>query len=156
LDLMLLGFPAAAQRQGACSLQEAEDLSHPTSLCFAHSIATRVQLIARDGAALAEHAGRVLRLANEQGLELWQALGSVYRGWARVDAGELAPGIELMRQGLARYRALGARLSVPYYLAILATAQATAGEHGEALDLLAEALRVSEAGAERWAEAEIH
>lgn len=156
LASMLLGDPEAARGYGERSLREAGDLSHPTTLCFAHSIATRVHLFGRNMKALAEHADMVMRLANEQGLELWRALAEIYCGWSRVDAGRLDQGIELMRGGLARYRELGARLWVPQYLVTLAVAQAKAGDREEALAALAEASRASDASGERWADAEIH
>jgi hypothetical protein len=41
LDVLLLGFPDAAQRLAEQSVEEARRLAHPTSLCFAHSIASR-------------------------------------------------------------------------------------------------------------------
>ncbi|HEX7968487.1 MAG TPA: AAA family ATPase, partial [Stellaceae bacterium] len=156
LDLMLLGYPDAARHSTERSLQEAGELSHPTTLCFAHSIATRVQLIGRNVNALAEHAGVVMRFANEHGLELWRALAEIYCGWSRVDARREDEGIDFMRRGWARYGGLGARLAAPLYLVTLAVAQARAGDGEEALAVLAEASRASDAGDERWIDAEIH
>jgi predicted ATPase/class 3 adenylate cyclase len=156
LDLMLLGYPDAARRSTERSLQEAGELGHPITLCFAHSIATRVQLLGRNTNALAEHASMVTRSANEYGFELWLALADIYSGWSRVDAGREDEGIDFMRRGVARYRGLGARLATPLYLVTLAAALARAGDGGEALEVLTEASRASDAGNERWIDAEIH
>jgi predicted ATPase len=156
LASMLLGDAEAARRYGERSLEEAGELSHPTTLCFAHSIATRVHLFGRNMSAMAAHADMVMRLANEQGLELWRALADIYCGWSRADAGRDDEGIDLMRRGLARYRELGARLWVPQYLVTLAVTEARAGDREGALALLAEASKVSSTGDERWIDAEIH
>lgn len=156
LDLMLMGFAEEAQRQSACALAEASALAHPTSLCFAHSIATRIAFARRDGEGLSRHAGMVMRLSNEQGLGLWQALGEIYRGWTAAHAGRVGDAIASIRGGLARYRAGGARLSLPLYLLTLATAQAHAGDPDAAAATIGEALQASEVGEERWMDAELH
>jgi predicted ATPase/class 3 adenylate cyclase len=156
LASLLLGDPDAAQDYSGRSLREARDLSHPITLCFAHSIATRLHLIGRNPKAKAEHADAVMRLAGEQGLELWRALAEIYSGWSRVDAGRDDEGIALMRPGLARYREIGARLWVPQYLVTLAVAQAKAGDGEQALATLAEASEVSDSSGEHWTDAEIH
>jgi predicted ATPase len=57
---------------------------------------------------------------------------------------------------MARYCATGAALSLPLHLIALARARAQAGDHTEALDDLAEALRIGSANEERWLEAEAH
>jgi predicted ATPase len=156
LDLLLLGFLEEARRCSEQSLQEARELSHPTSLCFANSVATRVRFIRRDQHAVAEHGAMVRRLAREQGLGLWQALGNIYWGWSRVEAGNPAEGIALVRQGLAQYGATGAGLSRPFYLATLGIAHASMGNYAEALNVLAEAMQAGEIGEEHWMDSEIH
>ncbi|HKB49192.1 MAG TPA: hypothetical protein VKC57_15910, partial [Ktedonobacterales bacterium] len=76
LDLLLLGYLNAAQRLAEQSVEEARRLGHPTSLCFAHSIVSRVYYLLRDMGALGLHSAMVVRLADEHGLSLWRALGS--------------------------------------------------------------------------------
>jgi len=155
LDILLLGFPAAARRLAEQSVAEADRLVHPTSLCFAHSIASRVYYLLRDRVALARHSAMVLRLADEHGLGLWRALGTVYAGWSRAENGEPDAGAAMIRSGLARYRAAGAALSLPLYLASLARIQAVAGKTQAALEILDEAQAASAAGDEPWISAEI-
>ena len=156
LDLLVLGFIEEARRCSEQSLQEARELTHPTSLCFANSVATRVRLVRRDQEAVTEHGAMVRRLAREQGLGLWQALGNIYWGWSRVEEGKPAEGIALMRQGLAQYRGTGAGLSLPLYLATLGMAHASMGNYTEALSNLAEAMQAGERAEEHWMDSEIH
>jgi len=155
LDILLLGFPMAARRLAEQSVEEAHRLAHPTSLCFAHSIASRVYYLLRDMVALARHSTMVLRLADEHGLGLWRALGTVYAGWSRAENGEADEGAAMIRGGLTRYRAAGAALSLPLYLASLASIQAVARNRKAALEILDEAQAASAAGDEHWISAEI-
>jgi predicted ATPase len=68
----------------------------------------------------------------------------------------VAEGIAQIRQGLAAWRATGARVFRPYGLALLAEASAQVDQREERLTLLAEALAVvDETGERRW-EAELH
>jgi class 3 adenylate cyclase/predicted ATPase len=155
LDLMLMGFVEAAERNTARAIEEARALAHPTTLCFAHSIATRVAFARRDRVGLVRHAAMVRQLSDEQGLGLWQALGEIYHGWTAAYAGRDGEAVALIRRGLARYRAGGARLSLPLYLLTLAMAQARAGDNADAATIV-EAQQASEIGEERWMDAEIH
>jgi predicted ATPase len=156
LDLLLLGFLNAAQQVAEQSVEEARRLAHPTSLCFAHSVVCRVHYLLRDMDALAQRSAMVERLADEHGLNLWRALGSIYTGWSRAENGAVREGAAMIRDGIARYRAGGSALSLPLYLASLASLEGTLGNQPEALKLLAEAQAASTAGNEHWMSAEIH
>ena len=61
-----------------------------------------------------------------------------------------------MRQGLAAYRATGAELFRPYFLALLAEACEEEGQAEEELTVLAEALATMDETEECWWEAELH
>jgi predicted ATPase len=121
-------------------------LAHPTSVCFAHSIASRVYYLLRDREALARNSAMVLRLADEHGLGLWRALGTIYAGWSRAENGMTSEGAAMIRDGLARYRAVGSALSLPLYLCSLARVEGAAGNQRAALELLDEARVASTAG----------
>jgi predicted ATPase/class 3 adenylate cyclase len=155
-DLLLLGFADQGRRHAEQSIAEAQGLSHPPSLCFAHSIVTRFYYLLGDAQRLAEYAALVARLADEQGLGLWQALGSIYVGWSRADNGAADEAINLIREGLTKYRAVGAGLSMPLYLSSLATIEARIGHRREAMRLIGEATAVVESGEEVWMSAELH
>jgi len=155
LDVLLLGFLDTARRLAEQSVEEARKLAHPTSLCFAHSIVCRTSYLLRDREALARHSAMVVRLADEHGLGLWRALGRIYAGWSRADAGAAGEGMTMIRDGIARYRAAGAALSLPLYLASLASLERAAGNRREALALLGQAEAEGMAGDEHWMSGEI-
>jgi len=95
-------------------------------------------------------------VTSEQGFSRWLSQGTIYRGWAKVQNGEVAEGTTLLRRGLAAYRATGSQMWVPYYVALLAFACEIGAEIGEALSLLEEASRIVEATGERWFAAELN
>jgi predicted ATPase len=155
-NLLLLGFPDRARRLAEQSVEEAQASSHPPSLCLAHSIAGRVCYLRGDDAGLAAHATMVVRLADEQGLALWQALGSIYSGWSRGESGAAPEAIDMMRAGIANYRSVGAGLCLPLYDLSLARVEARVGHYQEALRLLDQAEAAIEAGGERFILAEVY
>jgi predicted ATPase len=83
-------------------------------------------------------------------------MGTISRGWVKVKNGDLAEGILLLRSGSAAYRATGAEVWTPYYVALLAGACEIAGQVEEGLAELDEALQIVERTGERWFEAELH
>ena len=131
-------------------------MAHPTSLAFAHSVASRVYYLLRDRKALGPHSAVVVQLADEHGLGLWQALGRIYAGWSRAGNRCWPTGAAMIRDGLSKYRAAGSALCLPLYRASLANVEAAAGNRWAALELLDEAQAASEADDEHWMSAEIH
>ena len=78
------------------------------------------------------------------------------RGWALVQQGQTQEGIEQMHQGLQAFRATGAELARPYFLALLAEAHGLIGEPEAGLTVLAEALTVVDTTGARWYEPELY
>jgi predicted ATPase len=109
-----------------------------------------------DNVALEEQAYQLVAVATEQGFPFRRAMGTISRGWVKIKNGYVAEGISLLRSGLAAYRATGAEVWVPYYIALLAGACEIAGQIGESLSLLDEAFQIVERTGERWFEAELH
>jgi len=101
------------------------------------------------------YAGCVVSLCDEHGFPFWAAGGRILNGWAATCRGETELGIELLRGGLAAWRKTGARLWLPILLALEAEAHAKAGHSDTALQVIEEALLISEDTGERWAIAEV-
>ena len=95
-------------------------------------------------------------LATDQGFPFWGACGTMQRGGALVEQGQSAEGMAQMCQGIAAWRATGAELQRPYYLALLAEACGKAGQTEEGLSVLAEALTAVHKTGECQSEAEIY
>jgi predicted ATPase len=156
IDLLLLGFPDQGRSHAEQAVAEAQRLTHPPSLCFAHSIVCRFYYLLGDASRAGEHAGVVARLADEQRLGLWQGLGSIYVGWNRAAMGATDEARSMIREGLAKYWSVGAGLGLPLYLSSLARLEAQSGNYQEAMRLIEEAAAVLKNGEEGWLCAELH
>jgi predicted ATPase len=101
-------------------------------------------------------ASDVIELSTRQNFAFWLAGGEIFRGWVRSVSGNTAEGISWIEQGIRDFRATGAMLVAPYYLALMAEALYLAHRTSDALKVINEATAVAEASAERWWCAEIH
>jgi predicted ATPase len=154
--IWVLGYPDQSLQSIHEALTLAQELTHPFSLATALILAALVHQFRRDVQAVQERAEAVIALSTEQGFPNWLAIGTILRGWALTAQGEGAEGISQMRQGLAAYRALGAELQRPYFLALLAEAYGKVGQPEEGLTVLVEALdRVNKTEERHW-EAELY
>lgn len=102
-----------------------------------------------------ERAEAAVTIATEHGFPYFFAWGTVLRGWA-VNGENPEEAIALIRQGLAAYRANGAEVWRPYFLALLAEAYEKAGQIEDGLAVLSEALTTVDVTGERNFEAELY
>jgi adenylate cyclase len=87
---------------------------------------------------------------------MWKAMGVIGQGWALTEQGLPDDGIIRLGEGLTALRSTGARVLLPYFLALLAQAYARAGQVEEGLNILTESQVALDRGAERWFQAELH
>src|SRR5215470_14160743 len=78
------------------------------------------------------------------------------RGWTLVQQGQAQAGIEQLSQSGIAFRATGAELTRPYYLALLAEAYGTLGQPEAGLAVLTEALTQADKTGEHWCEPELY
>jgi predicted ATPase len=154
--LWLLGYPdqGLAQSQEAVTL--AQQSTHPFSLGFVLCWAAVFHQCRREGRVAQECAEAAMSLAMEQGFPLWVAYSAILHGWALAPQGQSKEGIEQLNQGLIAFRATGAEILRPYFLALLAEAYEMMGQPEAGLAALAEALTLVDKNDERWYEAELH
>jgi TOMM system kinase/cyclase fusion protein len=154
--LWFLGYPDQGLAQSQQAVTLAQQRAHPLSLNYALRIAAMFHQFRREVRVAQERAEASIRLATEQGFPYWIAFGTILRGWALTHQGQAQAGVEQMHQGLTAWRATGAEIQVPLFLALLAEAHGTLGEPEAGLAVLAEALVHGEHTGERYLEAEIH
>ena len=153
--LLCAGHPDQALARSTAAIAEAKRLAHPPSLAVSLTNGARLVSFTGDSAALEEWAGELLAMATEQGFVLWRAMGTIYRGWAKVQNGDVAEGVSLLRDGSTAYRTTGAEAWVPYQIALLARACEIAGQIEEAVTQLDDALQITQRTGERWLEAQL-
>ena len=158
LDLWALGYPDQARQRGEEGVTLAQQLAHPFNLTVVFNQWLRLQHLCRTlHLPLAVERAETSRgLANEHGFVQQMANETYRQGLLLAQQGQLKQGIAQMQQGWAAYRATGANVRQPMYLAPLAEAYGQAGQVDEGLQVLAEALAYIEQAGERWWEAELH
>ena len=154
--LFCLGFADQALARSCAAIAEARRLAHLPSLAANLVTGARLLSLYGNNVVLGEWADELAGLAVEQGFPQWGAFGTLFRGWVKVENGDVAEGMSLLRSGLAAYRATGAETWTPYNNALLARACDTAGQVKAALTLLGEALHTVERTGERWFLAELN
>jgi predicted ATPase len=83
-------------------------------------------------------------------------MGTIYRSWVKVKNGDVAEGISLLCSGLAAYRATGAEVVMPHFVALLARACEIGGQVQEGLALLEDGLQISDRSGEPWLATELN
>jgi predicted ATPase len=156
LVLWFLGHLDQAVKRVQEGLTLAQELSNPPSLAFARACAAWLHQFRREGQLTQEWAEALLALSTEQGFSDWLAMGTMLRGWALAEQGQPEEGITQLGQGLAAYRATGAEVYRPYWLALLAEAYGKVGQTEEGLTVLAEALAAAHKTGGRHHEAELY
>jgi DNA-binding NtrC family response regulator/predicted ATPase/class 3 adenylate cyclase len=154
--LWLLGYPDQARENLHEMLTLFEGPSHPYGLPVALLFAAMLHQLRREAPLALERAEAAITLSTEQGFSQLLPLGTVLRGWALAEREQGMQGIAHIRAGLAAWRATGAELVRPYFLALLAEAYRKAGQAEEGLNALAEALATVHDSGERWWEAELY
>ena len=156
LTLWFLGYPDQAIQRSQEAFMLAQEQSHSFSLSVALCGVAWLHQFRREGRAAQDRAEAAITLSTEQGFSLWVAMGIIFRGWALANQGQREDGILQIRQGIAAWRATGAELLRPYWLALLAEAYGKVEQPEEGLHILAEALAVMDKNEERWWEVELY
>jgi len=154
--LWALGDNNRATERMQEGLTLARKLAHPQTLVVACHFAAVLHQLNGEALPALERAREVVALADEYGLELWLAFGNIDLGWAETELENRARGLRRMRQGLAAYKATGARLWRPHFLGLLTNALSKANQAEEALEAASEAIALSESTGERYSAAELH
>jgi predicted ATPase len=134
----------------------AGELGHPFTRALTLSFDAWLCQFEGDVDATERRAADALALASEQGFGFWIGWAEIMQGWAQAAGGRHADGVARMREGLAHWRAVGSELGQPYFLTLLASALADAGDLPAARDALAAGEEVAARNGEGWWDPELH
>ncbi len=154
--LWSLGYPDQALRMSQRSITLAEKLSHPFSLAYALGHAARLHQFRREEHAILQRTEAAIALSTEQGFPFFLTQGVIFHGVVLAEQRSGLEGIAQIQRGIAAFRATGAELYQPYFLALLAEADGKADQVEEALAVLAEAVAVVCKTGEGFYEAELY
>jgi serine/threonine protein kinase len=152
----LFGEIASCQATMAEGITLAKDLNDMHALAVAQWLAGFLGQFERNPAKVERLASDVIELSTRHQFASWLAGGKVLRGWARSVSGDTAEGLAWIEDGIDNWRATGAILAMPYYLALKAEALHLADRTSEALEAINEAEALIERREERWWSAELH
>jgi serine/threonine protein kinase/predicted ATPase len=146
----------------ACRATMAEAIALAKKLKVMHGVAEALYFAAclghyeRNPAEVESLTSELIELSIRQDFALWMARGTILRGWARSASGDPKQGISWIESGMQDWRATGAVLCVPFFLALKAEALFLGDRTSEALEAIKEADFLAERSEERWWSAELH
>ena len=154
--LWYLGYPDQGLVRSQEAVTLAQQSAHPFSLSFALSLAAGFHQLRCEEHTAQEYADAAIRLTTHQGFPHWRAYSAILRAWALAHQGPVKEGIAQIDQGLSDFRATGAEIWRPYWLALLAEAHGMLGEPEAGLTALTDALTVVDTTGGRWCESELY
>ena len=135
----------------------AEALNDIFSLVFALNQAWFLGQVEGNLAEVERCASDVIELSTRHNLSTVLPGAFILRGWARSVSGHTAEGIAWIEEGIRdSYRAGGANVGMPYFLALKAEALHLADRTSEALEAIKEAETLAERFEPRWWSAELY
>jgi predicted ATPase len=151
-----LGYVEQAASVSTEAMAIAEALSHPHTLAYTicHALGM-LDVCRRRTEDMQSYARVAVAVSTDHGFPFWAAGGRIFVGWAVTCQEQADRGIAMLEEGLSAWRATGARLWLPIFLALKAQAQANAGHSEAALQTIEQAIAVSNDTRERWAIAEV-
>lgn len=155
LTRLCLGYPDHALQTTQQMLTLARTLGHRFSLAFALNIAATVALIRRDWRQATRLGTEAIELCRAQGFPVWLAYGQILVGWLGVRQGQGAESLTQMLQGVSAWQATGAEASRSFLLSLIAGAYGRLDQVEQGLQILAEALTLTQANGEQYCLAEL-
>jgi predicted ATPase len=134
--LWLLGHPEQALKKSNESLALADQLALPSTSANVKAFIACLRQWRGDVHAVEELSASVIAISTERDFKFFRAMAVILGGWALVQRGRTAAGIEQMRLGLESYRAMGGVALTSYFSGLLAEAYAAAGQAEEGLKVL--------------------
>jgi hypothetical protein len=122
------------------ALALAQQLAHLFSLTLVLYWAAVLHHLRREAPLTQARAEAAMTIATDQEFSHQFAQAMPLRGWALAMNGHGEESLTQLQQGLTAYRATGATMLRPYYLALFAEASTQVGQTTEGLEALAEAL----------------
>ena len=141
--LWLGGHGVQARETSDRAMAHAADLGHPFTRVLTLAFDAWLCQFEGDVEATRWRAADALALATEQGFGFWIGWAEIMHGWALAAGGRHEAGVTELRLGLEHWHAVGSELGNSYFLSLLASVLADAGESADAREALAAAEEVA-------------
>jgi hypothetical protein len=146
--LWALGYPDQALQSANESVALGEQLGHIPSALHALWFAATVYFLRRDAVASGECGARLVALAREHGLRLYQAQGGTIHSWSTTQLGGGEAALAELRSSF-RFWANTSKVMLDVFAAALADAELRAGNIEQAAAALAKRIRWATVGGNR-------
>ena len=156
LNLLMLGYPEAAQKDADDAVNNAREIGHGATLILAliYKATNHLQFGAYAKANVC--IDQFLALAEESGALFWKVVGGLMRGWLFAQTGKASEAVQMMNSNLTAFRATGTKMLVPLWLQYLSKAEAQIDQLDAARHSIGEAIAAVQTTGERWIEAEVY
>jgi len=151
-----LGYPDRALEKSREAMSLASEVAHPISLANALASAGLTQMWCGETQPALALAEALIALAREKEFSAFLAMGILFHGWALTAQGKEKEGVAQILEGIAGWRATGARGNGTGHLAVLLAAYLKRGDTEEAMPVLSEALAMVQNIGERNNEARLY
>lgn len=151
-----LGYLDQARRHHRAGLSLAQALAHPPTSVFVLNFAALFHHFCHEPKETKRLAAAAVAIAQEHGFAYQLAMAKILHGWALTEQGQGEAGMVELRQGLEDYRATGAELMQPYFLALLAETCSKFNRTEEAVALLNSAIAEASATGEHVYDARLY
>ncbi|AQV99212.1 hypothetical protein BJN34_35640 (plasmid) [Cupriavidus necator] len=148
--LWYLGLPDQSRTRCEEALELARAAADPFGLALSLIFAAELYRRRDEVESSLGYADAAIAVSAERGFPLYQAWGTILRGWALAKLGKQEEGIAQMRRGLRAHRATKSALGRPSLLGLLADAYGKVGKFEFALRVLRHALALAERTEERF------
>jgi predicted ATPase len=153
--LWYLGYPDQALALDREMISLAQQCGDPFRLTYVCYQSCCLLFQCQMGAELEAAIDSQLHVSNVLEFHWYQAMQGIFTAGAMILAGRAAEAIPLLREGVAKVRAMGSERNLPQYFGMLGDACLRAGLLSDARDALSEASALIEKNRERTVEAEI-
>jgi DNA-binding SARP family transcriptional activator/predicted ATPase len=154
--LWCLGLSQSALLRGQEAVTLARELDQPFNQTLAATYLALLQQLCGDAVAFRQQADVALALATTFKAPYYRAWASVLVAFADIVGHPEAERVFRLRQAIEAFKKTGARLRLPYFLALLAESCLRAGQHDVGLGVVDEALQEAGARGERFWDADLH
>ncbi len=151
------GYPDQALEMVERSVTLARERARPFNLATALSTGSGyARLLRGEVSETRKCAMETIEISEAHHFPYLHARGLIELGWCHLQEGDIAPGIERLEEGIAKFRATGALTTMPAAQVLLAEALGAAGRAEDGLRVVDEALAYIGESGERDSEAELH
>ena len=154
--LWCVGRPQTALERCGEAIELARDLAQPFNQALAATYLALLQQLRADSATFRRQAEEALRLSNDFEARYYGAWAAILVAYARACDQPRADSIAEMREAIQRFTGSGARLRLPYFLALLADVCLRVHEPEQGLQALEEGMAAARDRGERWWDSELH